>query len=681
MKLGTARIAYPFVAYSVDVTHHTERKSTAMEWMLLEIAQKAEDHLDYKNVPLEIVLTSIFSVADGNMLLRQVLTDLVDANALEQIPGFSDRSEWNKLRCGDLRLTDDGRRLQREGKLPAKENTNEIKIFYDVTNNRLVNDGKGMSDNTTNPKAREVDDNNMPGFPNSLINQRIEEWQTTEKNAPSWLQKNSRIDNIAPKQATVKWRNVGLDITVDNDGNLGLTNEEDAQIAEKILQVTDLGAMPDYELPVISVSSLVEKKKFSPFAKIGEVIDGYAAKTDIFVLTPQFSNILDEKSNKICLLAGQPTFMMDDTGKNMVIHIPDVINEGMFYQDRSRSVYGAAIEGHIGNISRQIPYVYENGSDFSTFVATLVKKYYMTDRRMLKLLEYVDGVSYQEFYTPDYVRELLNSSEIQILTPIDKILDRLLKLDDKVQKVLGDVPSPVGSETIRLALLNQDTEVLGDVYEWTVQWRETIDTLKRKTTVDLNAFEWQNTTFGLALERMEQVAEAVSLFYDDAAARYNKVYIFDTCALMHYPDVLDDFANNQAMAIVPKQVLVELDGLKESDDADEERKARRAINKIREYGDEPWLNQNEDNYLELLSESYRVADKKDFFILSVALKYRVKKPVMVTDDTNFQNFAISERVETITAHGLHEKLNATISKGKGKKNKDKKRKNRKIGRR
>lgn len=90
---------------------------------------KAEDHPDYKNVPLEIVLTSIFSVADGNMLLRQVLTDLVDANALEQIPGFSDRSEWNKLRCGDLRLTDDGRRLQREGKLPAKENTNEIKIF------------------------------------------------------------------------------------------------------------------------------------------------------------------------------------------------------------------------------------------------------------------------------------------------------------------------------------------------------------------------------------------------------------------------------------------------------------------------------------------------------------------------------------------------------------------------
>lgn len=106
MNIGKARIAYPFVEYSVQVTHHTERKSTAMEWMLLEIAQKAESYPEYASTPLESILTAIFSVADGNTLLRQVLTDLVDVNALEQIPGFSDQSEWKQLRCGYLRLTD-----------------------------------------------------------------------------------------------------------------------------------------------------------------------------------------------------------------------------------------------------------------------------------------------------------------------------------------------------------------------------------------------------------------------------------------------------------------------------------------------------------------------------------------------------------------------------------------------
>ena len=126
MNLGKARIAYPFVEYSVRVTHHTERKSTAMEWMLLEIAQKAKSYIDYAAIPLEKILTSIFFVADGDTLLRQVLTDLVDVGALEQIPNFSDRSEWNRLRCGDLRLTENGRCLQREGKTPCKKANQQI---------------------------------------------------------------------------------------------------------------------------------------------------------------------------------------------------------------------------------------------------------------------------------------------------------------------------------------------------------------------------------------------------------------------------------------------------------------------------------------------------------------------------------------------------------------------------
>ena len=116
-----------------------------------------------------------------------------------------------------------------------------------------------------------------------------------------------------------------------------------------------------------------------------------------------------------------------------------------------------------------------------------------------------------------------------------------------------------------------------------------------------------------------------------------------------------------------------MDGLKTADDEKRQYQARQAIRKIHEHGDEPWLKKNEDNYLELLSDSFRESGIKDFYILSVAVKYRVKNPVMVTDDDNFQNFAQSEGVETITAHNLHEKLtNAFSSKGKGKNKKKRK---------
>lgn len=674
MNLGKVRIAYPFLEYSVRVTHHTERKSTAMEWMLLEIAQKAESYTDYYTaIPLENILTSIFSVADGDTLLRRVLTELVDVGALEQIQNFSDRSEWNHLRCGDLRLTNDGRRLQREGKLPAKAQINKLSVVYDVLNNRLVNSSKGMSDNTVNLKAKDIGDSNMPGFPASLINLRIEAWQSDNKNAPQWLQNNSHIDSIVPEAGIkVKWQNTSHEIVMDNSGKLTLLDVPNEEIAENILQHTDLGAMPDYELPMMSVDSLLGKRKYAPYAKIAYNIDTYATKANMFAIAPQFSDIIEGKRNKICLLLGKPSFSFEDTGKNVVVSVSDAVPEGLCYQDKERAVYAASIEGHIGDSSRLIPYTYEDVGDFSAFVVSLVKKYYALDRRMMKLLDYVDDVSYNEFYTPHYIRELLNSSEIQILTPIDKILDKLLKLNSKMQGVLDDVPSPASSETIRLALLSEEAEILGDVREWTVQWREALESLQNKTMVDINTIDWQDSSFGQALERMEQVTDAVIIFYDDTASRYNKVYVFDTCALMHYPDVLDDFSKNQAMVIIPKQVLVELDGLKESDNEKEQYKARQAIRKIGEYRDEIWLNLNEDNYVELLSESYRKTIKKDFFILSVALKYRVKRPVMVTDDENFQNFAQSERVEAITAHDLHEKLNVVMSKGKGKNKKKKK---------
>lgn len=680
MNLGKARIAYPFVEYSVQVTHHTERKSTAMEWMLLEIAQKAESYPDYVNIPLENILTSIFSVADGNILLRQVLTDLVDVNALEQIPGFSDQSEWNQLRCGDLRLTNDGRRLQLEGKLPAKSQTQKLTVIYDVVNNRLASSSKTLSDNTVSPKAKDIGGGNMPGFPSSLIRLRIEEWQANGKNAPSWLQSNSRIDDIVPDgDAKIKWQNTSHEITMDNDGNLSLLDAPNAEIVEAVLQDTDLGAMPDYELPMIRVDALLSKRKYAVYAKASDTIESYVAKANIFAVAPQFSDAIDGRSNKVCLLLGQPTFSFEDTGKNAVISIPDAFPEGMCYQDGDRSVYATAVEGHIGAVSRLIPYTYEDTGDFSAFVTNLVKKYYMLDRRMMKLLDIVGDASYQEFYTTDYIRGLLNASEIQQLTPVDKILDRLLKLDDKLQKVLGDVPSPASSETIRSILLGKEVEILGDVREWTMQWREALETLKNKTSVDLKTIDWQDSGFGLSLERMEQVADAVAIFYDDAASRYSKVYVFDTCALMHYPDVLDDFTNNQALVIIPKQVLVELDGLKTADDEKKQYQARQAIRKIHEHGEAPWLKQNEDNYLELLSESFRESGIKDFFILSVAVKYRVKNPVIVTDDDNFQNFAQSEGVEAVTAHNLHEKLtNAVSSKGKGK-NKNKKKKNKNKG--
>ena len=86
-------------------------------------------------------------------------------------------------------------------KLPVKKQINKLSVVYDVVNNRLVNSSKGMSDSTANPKAKDIGNGNMPGFPASLINLRIEAWQSDNKNAPQWLQNNSYIDSIIPEDS------------------------------------------------------------------------------------------------------------------------------------------------------------------------------------------------------------------------------------------------------------------------------------------------------------------------------------------------------------------------------------------------------------------------------------------------------------------------------------------------
>ena len=666
MEVTKARVAYPYMKYTVKVTHSTERKSTAMEWMLLEIAQKAKEYPDWAEIPLERVLDFVFSIADGDPVLRRVLLELQDVGALEQIPGLSDISEWEKLKCGDLKLTANGARLQKDGKLPAKPVSSRCDFIYDVVGNCLLDSQKGMSDTTTSFKVKDMDD--VPSFPDSKILDKIEEWKNGGKNggknAPPWLQRNSHIDQITPERATVQWKTIGRDIAVDGDGSLSVMGESDPNIAEAILENTDLGAMPDEAIPAISVDALLEKRHVERYEKIEDVIANYAGKADVFVLNPRFANPAKGKRNKICLLLGQSSFGFEDEGNSVVVSLPEVAPEGLMYQDRERSVHAAAISGHFRNFNRQIPYLYEEVSDFSDFLLATVRKYYRKERRIMMLLKSIEDVSYSEFYTPDDLKELFSGQTMQEYTPVDKELAKLLTIISQMKNALGDLSLPVSGETLREVLQPKDGEELKRIRDGIGQWRETLESLKTDRNIDLQEMNWEGMPFGLVLECMGQVANELSVFYDDAAIRYDKVYVFDTCALMDCPDVLDDFADDRALVIIPKQVSVELDGLKNNTDDTKNAKARTAIGKINTYMKKPWMKLDEDRYPELMSKSYQESGIKDIDILSVAVKYKYKKPVMVTNDKNFQNFAASVRVEAISAEELHKNLSMLRGKKK-----------------
>lgn len=614
MNLGKVRIAYPYVEYKINVTHHTERKSTVPEWLLLEIARTAEEYPEYAAIPLDNILSSLFFVADGDALLRKVLLDLIDVQALKYIPGLNDTSDWDQLHCGDLKLTDLGRNLQRQGRLPAKSLENFLSVTYDVANDRLLVDSKkNLLDETDSFKVRNVSTDNPLVFPESLVLERIESARG-KSNALNWLQANSQIESVTPVESHVKWQNAIKNITADNDGNISLQDENDPEIIELALQNADFDELPNCNLPTLTLNKLSTKRKVQPYSKIEESLLAAANKSDIFFIAPQFEDL----------------------------------------------VSAVAVEFHFGHTTRPSAYIYEANGDFEQELLRVVERYYRSELRILELLNFVTNPPYQKFYTEEIFRLKLSASQWEVFTPVDKALEQLLKLDKNAASFMS---APASCTELRRTFLDKGADFLCDVHDWANQWQKALTSLRNQIGFDLNDH------FLASMKRAEKITEAISLFFDASGEGYSKIYLMETSALRHYPALLDDFTDNRTMVIVPKETQAELKELTESEDGKDKRNVENARQKITEYRNKRWLNLDEENHEELLAEA-----EKEFRVLGTAFKYLVKNPVLVTDVAALRDFAISKNIDTITAHELHEKLNGgTVSKGKAK-NKGKRKK-------
>lgn len=142
---------------------------------------------------------------------------------------------------------------------------------------------------------------------------------------------------------------------------------------------------------------------------------------------------------------------------------------------------------------------------------------------------------------------------------------------------------------------------------------------------------------------------------------------------MNEPGLISWFDGENALLVIPMIVLDELDGLKSDEDEEKSFRAREVIRNISNYKAYDWLNTGESSHPELLSDDLD-KDRNDNKILSIAIKYYAKKPILLTDDINLGNIASANKIENMTLESYqamkqHEKLS---SKGNSKKSKKKK---------
>ena len=136
MNFTEVTLSYPCILYKAEVSHFSSRKSTAIEWVILEAITKCEKLQNYSGISIASFFEQLFTISDADLLIRPVLISLQDIGAII-ISGIDDETELNTVAMNNLRLTPTGREMQAQGLLPGVSSEETFSIYYELVEKNL----------------------------------------------------------------------------------------------------------------------------------------------------------------------------------------------------------------------------------------------------------------------------------------------------------------------------------------------------------------------------------------------------------------------------------------------------------------------------------------------------------------------------------------------------------------
>lgn len=292
---------------------------------------------------------------------------------------------------------------------------------------------------------------------------------------------------------------------------------------------------------------------------------------------------------------------------------------------------------------------------------------------------------FQRLYSKHVMNELLEafpddgffSLALDEYTPVEQTLVEMRRAAGSVIGHLPELENGRDNESVRETVLAHKEDIRR--FQSNIRtWRDAAERFKERIG-PMEEYVRPGSGFAAMAALMDRVADALVLFMEDSAVKYGSVVVADTCALMNRPELISWFDDGKAMLVIPQTVLGQLDEKKISEDEEEAYRAREAIRQINNYRSFEWLNLGEVSDPSLLNRDLD-PNSSDNRILSVALRYIVKLPTLLTDDINFRNIADAQPGITAMdtrAYEMKKKYeaeNGTKQQGKKEKKKGKKKK-------
>lgn len=240
MKLTDVTLSYPFIRYRIDVTHFTSRRSTAIEWLILEAVQRIQMAPEYQGMSIEDFFSVLFGITDTNQMIRPCLLNLRDIGAL-QLDSIYDQTDMAQTQMEQLHLTPVGAAMQRDGKLPGADSTDRIRFYYNINANQLLRDSKSSyyQERPNGISVREVDSAEEIAFPAPLVSETLETLKS-QKDRPSWLMEETIIRQVTPNESELLWKNVLKSFNVGEGMQCNIEGIENTDVNAVALANLDL---------------------------------------------------------------------------------------------------------------------------------------------------------------------------------------------------------------------------------------------------------------------------------------------------------------------------------------------------------------------------------------------------------------------------------------------------------
>ncbi len=247
-------------------------------------------------------------------------------------------------------------------------------------------------------------------------------------------------------------------------------------------------------------------------------------------------------------------------------------------------------------------------------------------------------------YTAQLIRSILESFPDDLDTNLIIDENDFFRPLASLSKLYANISVSVGDR--RIEELNDDDYVslvnsksvskLADLsHAWTTEMNALLEVLEDNAVLE-------GTQLALIDTKIAEIARRTAKLIGTLDSVIQSVYVFDTSALIAQPQIVSSIRPNE-MFVVTKRVIDELDDKK----LDESLRpsVSEAVRNLRRIRKDQI--QFCDGDMSLLPSDYRL--KGDNLILSVAVRYRKFKPVLITNDNNLSLKAQAEGIASMTS--------------------------------